>query len=308
MSFGSADSASFQVSAGDEVIYAGTAFRRPDAAELSVRLNDICADFLSNPLPDFGDEAERDTQAAPELVRTFGVQFTMGGTVSKVAEVQFFRDWSYDPDWPLTGLANDLIVPLLDRRQKLVLTSYTNAQRALRVTPVSGLSPSYVIGGGDGPYNVTFSLTNVRSVSCSGITWQVEETCLRYALYYLNAHGGWDSLLVRGAASVSDAMERSTAWRDYDNSDARNRGRVNWRNAVTRTWTLHTGWLTDEQAAKMHHLLESTDVYLLDLETQELRAVVLTDTEAPVKTFKGEGRNLVEYTVTAQYAQDIERR
>ena len=303
------ESAAYQVTADGEVIYSGTAFRRPGAAELSVRLNDVCADFLSNPLPSLKSGSGTETQAAPELVRTFGVQILLGGTVSEVAEVKFSADWSYDPDWPLTGLANDSIVPLLDRRQRLVLTSYAANTYLVRIEAVEGPNPSLRVGEGmTTAYNVTVNLSNARSVTCGSLTWQVADTCCRYALYYLNAHGGWDSLLVRGASSVSDSMERSTAWRDYDNSDPRNRGRVNWRNSVTRMWTLHTGWLTDAQAAKMHHLLESTDVYLLDLETQELRAVVLTDTDAPVKTFKGEGRRLVDYALNAQCAQDIERR
>lgn len=309
MSFGSADSASFQVSAGDEVIYAGTAFRRPDAAELSVRLNDICADYLSNPMPDIDPEAPV-TQEAPELVRTFGVQFVQGSLISTVGAVEFSRDWSYEQGRPLSGLANDPIVPQLDYRQRLVLTSYDSQSRTVYLDRTGGAgSLSVAVGGSGGPYNASLNMSrNVLRARCGDLTWSVGQTCARHALYYLNAYGGWDTLLMRGASAVSDGVERSEAWRDYDNADPRNRGRVNWRNAVTRTWTMHTGWLTDAQAAKMHHLLESPDVYLLDLDTQELRAVVLTDAEAPVKTFKGEGRRLVDYIINAQFAQDMERR
>ena len=309
MSFGAAESAAFQVSAGEEVIYAGEAFRRPGASELSVRLNDICSDFLANPLPDIDPEAPV-TQAAPDLVRVFGVQLVQGSLVSSVGAVEFSRDWSYDPEWPLTGLANDPIVPLLDYRQRLVLTSYTDASRTVYLDRTGGAgSLSVAVGGSGGPYNASLNMSrNVLRARCGDLTWSVGQTCARHALYYLNAHGGWDTMLMRGASSQSDGVERSEAWRDYDNADPRNRGRVNWRNAVTRTWTMHTGWLTDAQAAKMHHLLESTDVDLLDLDTQELRAVVLTDADAPVKTYKGEGRRLVDYTVTAQCAQDMERR
>ena len=307
VSFGAAESAPFQISADGELIYAGEAFRRPGASELSARVNDVCADYLGNPLPDLSSGADRD-QAAPELVRTFGVQVMMGSTVSAVAEVTFTLDWSYDPGRTMSGLANDPIVPLLDSRQKLVATVYGGTMLVMS-SPVVGLGVAYKIGEGlQGGYNSVLNLEGVRRISVGGLPWDVEETCARHALYYLNALGGWDTLVMRGASSVSDSVERSEAWRNYDNSDFRNRGRVNWRNAVTRTWTMHTGWLTDAQAAKMHHLLESPDVYLMDLDTGEVRAVVLTDTDAPVKTFKGEGRRLVDYTVTAQFAQDMERR
>lgn len=306
VSFGAAESAPFQISADGEVIYSGEVFRRPGTSELSVRINDVCADYLGNPLPDLSGSV-RD-QAAPELVRAFGVQVLMGSSVSEMAEVTFTLDWSYDLGRTLAGLANDPIVPLLDIRQKLVATVYGGIT-IMQFAPKEGLGVSYIIGTGmQGGYNSVFNLGNPGRVFVGGLPWDVEETCARHALYYLNAYGGWDTLVMRGASSVSDAVERSTAWRDYDNADPRNRGRVNWRNAVTRTWTMHTGWLTDEQAAKMHHLLESPDVYLMDLETGEVRAVVLTNTDAPVKTFKGEGRRLVDYTITAQSAQDMERR
>ena len=58
----------------------------------------------------------------------------------------------------------------------------------------------------------------------------------------------------------------------------------------------------------MHHLLNSTDIYLYDTESRLACPVVLTDTATEYKTYRGNGRKLVSYEMTAQLAQDRQRR
>ena len=66
--------------------------------------------------------------------------------------------------------------------------------------------------------------------------------------------------------------------------------------------------MTEAEASKMHHLLESTNVCLWDNVEGVMRPVVLTDNNVAHKTYKGEGRNLIRYTITAELARDRQRR
>jgi hypothetical protein len=66
--------------------------------------------------------------------------------------------------------------------------------------------------------------------------------------------------------------------------------------------------LNDEQSGKMHHLLGTTRAILLDLRTQEVIPVRLTNSSCEYKTFKGNGNKMSQYTITAEVAQDFERR
>jgi hypothetical protein len=58
----------------------------------------------------------------------------------------------------------------------------------------------------------------------------------------------------------------------------------------------------------MHHLLNSTDVYLHDLERGIILPVVLDASSTPYKTYKGEGGKLVNYSIEVSIAQTRMRR
>lgn len=324
----SGESSPYLILLDSQTVWSGTAFKRPGQTAIDVKVNGPCADFLGNPLPDFSSDAA--VQDAPGLARSFLVVPYIGTPQPIIASIRFAYDWSNDPSWQFTGLANRPAVALLDPRQVLVLTSYGADSIEVALTYRDGSTqqvtlPVKTSADFSSDFNSDFALSaeearpvnallrlsaypDLAQVECGGITWEVTEACHDHALYYLNAHGGWDTLLVRGSTAEADTVERYTAWRACDNSQPAARGKVNYRNGITRTWTMHTGWMSDEESAMMRNLLESTDVYLCDLASGELKAVVLTDTEVRRKTFKGEGRALVEYTVTAQFAQQMERR
>jgi hypothetical protein len=128
----------------------------------------------------------------------------------------------------------------------------------------------------------------LTEVEIDGKVFPVVE-CGRYVLYYANAFGGWDSFLIEGNHSKTDELTRSSINRGKEND----REVVNYRNGIRERVTLHTGWLSDDESSRMHHLLNSTDIYLHDLEKDVIVPVVMESTDTPYKTFKGEGRNLV---------------
>ena len=151
--------------------------------------------------------------------------------------------------------------------------------------------------------------TDLAQVSANGVTWDVRDnTCARYAVYYTNAYGGWDSLILDGIARTSDALTRHTAMREYNNADSDRRGWMDFAVEVERNWELNTGILTDDQSELMHHLLNSTNVFLYDFFLGEITPVVLTDVGAQRKTYKGNGRQVIQYTFNAKEAQTQVRR
>lgn len=323
-----ADVATFTIYADGTAIYSGRAYKRPGADAIEIRVNDICADWLSSVLPDLG-QAAFSALALPSFALRYSYD-TGGGTavVGTLGPVTFLPDWSYDYgyDADRDGMAfpiNGRIAPGM-----LVTYSFPSASSITAVIHTAGGDYTVIIpiaitadfnddfnddfagaarsdAGGTVVIN-TLAWSDVLAVDIGDITYNVADGCHDYALYYTNAYGGWDFLLMEGASSEADGLTRHTIDTDYDNRDIRNRGRRNYVNEITKRWTLHTGWLSDEESSRMHHLLNSTNVYLYDIAAGDMIPVVLTGTETPYKTYKTDG--MVQYTVEAQLAQERTRR
>ena len=73
-------------------------------------------------------------------------------------------------------------------------------------------------------------------------------------------------------------------------------------------YELHPGTMTEAQAARMPHLLNSPEVYLEDMQAGRIFPVVLTNTTSEHKTWANQGHKLVEYTIECELAQDRLRR
>ena len=137
---------------------------------------------------------------------------------------------------------------------------------------------------------------------------EVEVLKLGEYLFGVNAYGGIDFLLLEGTCKMQDNLTRYTTKKTYNNSTPSARGKAEYLNEQVRVYTLNTGLMTEAEASKMHHLLESTNVCLWDNVEGVMRPVVLTDNNVAHKTYKGEGRNLIRYTITAELARDRQRR
>ena len=132
--------------------------------------------------------------------------------------------------------------------------------------------------------------------------------CKEWVLYYVNAYGGWDSLLIEGNTMERDSLKRYTREMEYDNRETRNRGTQNYANEISKVYTLNTSWMSDAESLRMHHLLNSPEVYLFNINTGEIFPVVLNNTTTEFKTYKNNGCRLVNYTIEATIAQDRIRR
>ena len=326
VNLGTADSVQFRILVSNDVIYSGKAFKRPGKANNEIRINDICADYLVNVFP----KLVGTTFTVGEYV-TFVIQTLSGSSWSTKASVQFDNNWSYEHDY--NPARQGMSVPVnghIDIRQWVVFTAYNASTITATIKLSDGSSfdvliPVAISNDFNADYNNDFSKSvrssqtgtavfdlsqwgDVRSLTIEKKVFKVVNGCNRYVLYYVNAYGGWDSLLIEGNHSFSDNLTRHTRETEYDNRNIQNRGVHNYVNEISKTMTLHTSWLSDDESSRMHHLLNSTNVYLGDLVTGQMIPVILTDTRTDYKTYKSNGGRLVNYTINVTIAQERIRR
>ena len=298
---GAVDVSTFTVTLDSDqsVLYSGKAVRRPDEATLRVRVNDIIADLLGRNLLTLQDPF---TDYAAFLA---GVTVS-GNGVSQ--QLSFTNDWSYDygKTYGTAFILSDPINGLLDGRQTFAVTGVFSGNENAVFTKANGSTTSAAVGiTGEGTYKVDLStIANLAAVTLGGKTWRVDGSCRTWVLHYINAYGGWDSLLIRGGGKQIDQITRYEHRRSYDNVAAMNRGRVNYLNDITTRWELHSGWLSDDESSRVHELMRSVLVYLEDVTAGVMLPVVIADNEQETKTYQNQGRRMVDYTFTVELAAD----
>lgn len=327
VNLGTAESVEYVISynSGDSlnVIYSGKAWKKPGEQSVSICINDVCEDWLVNTFPSLVEGFSRSNMPVEFVVQSISA----AGVYSEKARVRFINDWSYDPAYnPETqGLAAP-INGRIDSRQWLLWTGLDVSEVQAEVILSNGESfkvfiPVEITPDFNADFNADFAIAvisagsgtavfspsqwgDVSRIVINGNQYEVAASCSRYTLYYLNAHGGWDSLLIEGAASEEDSLTRHT----MSKTGVYDREKTNYLNEIEKRMTLHTSWLSDEQSLRMHHLLNSTDVYLHDLEKNVILPVILESSSTPYKTFKGEGGKLVNYAIEVTIAQSRMRR
>jgi hypothetical protein len=163
----------------------------------------------------------------------------------------------------------------------------TKYKATILFTPYDGLNKCYFKTDEDG-------LTKV-------IEYMVDDCKSNYAYYYKNALGGYDVLCVSGKMIQVDNLERKTIEVYKD-------GKQNFENVITRTYSTFTGYLTEEQSLLMHHLLNSTEVYLYDIQEGTYVPVVLTNTTTEYKTKQNQNKKMISYNITCEEATKKYRR
>ena len=310
----------------NSIIYQGHAYRRPGETHLYVKVNDICADWIAHTLPTLAQAY----LTPANLPVTFYIDDVTWGY--NVATVQFYGDWSYDEDFDYTvdGLGHP-INGRIDSRQWIPFTAIGVNDITMVITFTDGTTqtvtvPLAIQADYNADYNADFAIslistgsgtaffdlsqwTDVDYITLNGTAvYKVVTDCAAYALYYINAYGGWDTFLVEGNAQISDALKHNDVAVEYDNSHGEARGVRDFVVELDRDFVFHTGYLYDSESLRMHHLLNSPDVYLWDFAAQKMVPLVLTGTATPYKTFNSNGRKMVDYTIQARLAKQMVRR
>jgi len=310
-----------------DIIFSGRSFVRPGDTYIYVRINDICADYLENVLPTLS-QAEFSELSLP---LTFNVQALRNGSWVDRASVQFLNDWSYDYGYnPATMGMSFPINGHIDPRMPIVWTGLNVSEVNATIYFTDGTSSQVIIpveitDDFNADFNADFSRSvrsagsgtavffasdwdNVDRVVIGRSTFRVVTECAKYALYYVNAYGGWDCFLIEGNTLEADTLKRFTREMVYDNRDIQNRGVQNYVNEITKGFTFYSGWLLDDQGERMHHLINSTDVYLYDIARGQMIPVTIPTTSCEYRTYKNQGNKLVNYTIQVQIAQNRIRR
>lgn len=310
---------SYLVKLGGNTVFAGQAYARPGDTAPFAKINDIAAPYLRQTFPLRALESqETEFVAAPEIFLTFQV-YDADGVTRIGDDLAFFLDWSGDPTRTVLaatgGGAHANITGKFALEAPLIYTLYNNApvsaDGGIKVrTPYDTSGTKVLDYEGIGNY-VLFPPSDYSAASHEWMQFgrlRLQPVdCVRYVVYYVNAFGGWDELPVEGATKEWRTYERHELQRGYNNANLQARGTVNYANEETRYWQMTTGWLSDEQAALMHHLIGSTSVYLLDLTTGEFTPVVVDDNQAESRTRATEGKP-VFYTFTLREARQGYRR
>lgn len=297
------DYTQYTLFADGETVYEGAVYGLNGRAELSV--NDIAKQYLSYDDLRWGTEKSVNSN----YCRSFSIADDNGDTIFKRS---YFNSYGYDNPIPMSGNLMVLSEPIdgdipfgaeipLSVFSKTSVTysiykgntvafngtnpSRTNTNHLLRA---DGISVPYIIGG----------VEYYRSVPrCEG----------QYVIYYVNAFGGWDALLVKGNSKRSDNISIYSYDRKRDNTTSRHQS-TRYMDDITPKWELHTSWLDDEHSRRMHHLLESNMTYLYDVINDRLVPTVVTDTKCDWLTYRNNGRKMVNYTITMNESQKKDRR
>lgn len=274
------------------IIYNGRSHRRPGQTANSVKINSVVADYFAKGIPGQGD-----------TFLTFVVQYRSGAVWNTAGTYEVQNDWSYE--WVYDGRLSAPITHLVDGSMEFHRTS--KAAVHVEFFDEDGSVQEFF---DEEPTNnqVTISLVDYPYpvMEVDGEEFRLS-LCHRYTLQYVNAYGGWDQLLIEGNTAESDSIDRKELAHAYDTTAVSARGRENYHNGIRTTLTMHTGWLSDEESLRMHHLMESTNVFVQDSQKGEVRAAIVTNAELEKKVYRN-GRQLVSYEITVELANDKERR
>lgn len=306
-------------SAAGTIIHNGRVEAGPTESKASIRINDIIRPYLFQEWPNDlsnGFKIQDGLHGFGAIRRTFAVLFKHGNYdyhVVSSPDVQL--DYSYDLNVNYNNVygKSHPIKGVLDSRQELMWTTLAEPNFLFRLW-VNGASTDYGMTANDGTAVLDLSdypgLTKVEVLgSHTYYSFDVDDSgCHRYVLYYVNAHGGWDSMLIDGKTVKRDSYERSTHGQVYDNYSSFTAGTKVYKNQVTRRWELHTDWLTDVEASRMHHLLGTTLAMLYDFVDDLYYPVIIRNSECVYKEYATNGHKMASYVIEAELARDLTRR
>lgn len=290
----------YTISTDGEVIYSGRAYKMPGEDTINFEINEIVRDYIDNYL-----WWREGYQTPVGWERTFTLELSDGSGGDYI----FTKDWSYvEKNYSSTPVIclNDPIINTIPAGcfvpvcifspQRAGNTSFTRNGTSVYTANLNNPRQARYLFVSTPGYNYGYSGNN-------NVYKGAADCKTRYVLYYENAFGGFDALPIQGNSIATDKITAYTT-KNAVRVPSRDFAYRRYLNDITKTWKLNTTYLSDEQASKMHHLLESTEVYLYDIQTTEVRPVVIDDTSVEYKTYKNQGRKFFTYTFNVKESQN----
>ena len=261
------DSLTYSIELSGETVFTGRAYAAPGQNTISINVNRICENYLSNNSVESILNGTVNNQVAYDAIATFYLRDESGSTL---AVYDFFYNYNYNPadQFSTTGFTYiDFSEPISD--------GYAYPMKALY---------TYFLGA---------SIANSNSSE-----YYSRPVCdAEYALYYLNAKGGWDAFVIEGSSQRTDKISRHQYNKSYNNQTIQYE-RNTYTSEIETSWKLNTGILDDEQARRLcWHLLASNRVYLHDLKADKIVPVVITNTQNVYNTYKNNDHQPIQYEI-----------
>lgn len=249
---------------GNSELFSGKAYKYPNATGGEILLNKICENYLDN------DITFDLTQPTYES-QNFGACKTFALKVNGITRttVEFYWNYSYNDDVNPSVSLNRPINGKYTNGMYKMITQYAGGE--IHTNMDSTTTPKY-------GYNTL--------------------SCGNYALYYRNRLGGFDAFLISGKVSEKDSYNTSSYVKFVKNQVSPTERENNvYRNEITHSYEISTGWLKDSESKILaENLLSSTKVYLHDLVNNKIIPVDIQETEIEYKNFLNL-RKLVSYTI-----------
>lgn len=283
------------------VLYAGKAYRNPETGLAEIYVNKIVENYLGNSMFPDGHRDELDYMSGYYIE----VELVLSTGQDRIYE--FINDWSYDPEEKL--LLNVPLSKTVNAGQLIPVTiirPYSVPNLSFRYRDKDGKSIKTInVPTKDKPeiFTYWYEVQNIAAAATLEVTFMGQTTvyqiaCKPYTLYYTNAYGGYDFLCLDGNVKQTDNV---TPY--YYTTKATpltpKFEKVKYLNLINPTYELHTGYV---DGTKMHHLLESTQVYLFDGENGFV-PVNITNTQCEHKTYQNAGNHRFTYQIDVEESQ-----
>ena len=300
----------YKINHKNETIYGGKAYVMPNTEYVEIDISKICSSYLNSTLEDSID--------APQ---NFNAQNGVGLFSLYVNEelhstYLFYNSYSYNPNPSYTVDDNKSYIVLSDPIRKVydarqyVIYSFFNVLDTTSFNfdfyfHKNQYTHSSVIGTLTGRTLYTTMATVPDGFDTVQIFQEyipIISGCSKYCLYYQNALGGWDSFLINGNDKQIDKITSYKYIKSVDNT-TRKFGTKKYLNMINSTYRLYTDWMNDDEASRMHHLLESTEVYMHNLEDNTIIPVNITNNNCEYKTYSNNGKKKFYYEIDVEFAQ-----
>ena len=253
----------YSITLNGETIFNGKAYAAPGEDAIRININRICENYLNN----YDIEAILTNRTGGYTAYDAFREFLLLDESGNTLETYDFL-YCYDYAWDITPGNPSLNNPVTD-----------------------ATATNFI------PLKTYFDGTSVSN-SCDGDYMYTRNVCdAEYALYYLNARGGWDGLVIEGNSQKTDKISRHQYNKTYNNQTIEYE-RNTYISEIETSWKLNTGLLDDAQAHNLcWNLLASNRVYLHDLVNDKIYSAVITNTNNVYNTYKNNGHQPISYEI-----------
>lgn len=302
VNLGTGNTQSYQVLDGNNVIYNGKAFKYPDARNIEVDLTHIVRDYLSSEIELYYPSLSEFTQQVlPNYYKPFTIQ-----TPQSASTIYFANDYDYNNGNVIgTGsnkfmskhIRNNMVA---DTRQYIPMSIFMESGR------YNIYNSNRFIAFGDNTTATTYytqvsptqtPTTIIYDNSYNSISVKVVNTCADYVVYYQNALGGWDWLLLSDVVNRTDKIDSVYYNTNFNSKNINTQFKNKYQNTITPKWECFVSRLSDDEAARMYNLYTSQCIVLHNLKDNKMYRVNVTNTDVRYNTYRGNGKHRADYVI-----------